>query len=220
MDSRKENLKSVFFFPWIGKNYETGINGKKILILGESHICGGCQAYCGNLEVEDYACRYLTDKTIGDFFSYKSGNREIYRKWMDTYTKFSNVFHNKHLTEDELKDFWNSIIFYNYVQYSTDKARKTPDYKEFVNSEKAFFEVVAEYKPDLIIAWGVRLWDLLPEGGEYKSLKEATLINNGKGLYYYTVDNKDIAIMHVYHPSTSAFSYSIYDTIVEALNLI
>lgn len=220
MDTRKEKLRSVFFYPWIGRNYEIGINSKKILILGESHICGGCQGYCGNLDIEDYLCRYLTDRTIKDFLSYKSGKKDIYRKWMDTYTKFSNVFQNKYLTKEELKDFWDSILFYNYVQYSTDKARVTPTHEEFFNSKKAFFEVLSEYKPDLIIAWGARLWDLLPNGGEYKQVKNSSLINNGKGLYYYTVDNKEIPIMYVYHPSTSVFSYSTHDIIAEALKLI
>ena len=36
-------MKNVFFKPWVGKNYESGgIFGRRILVLGEAHICGGC----------------------------------------------------------------------------------------------------------------------------------------------------------------------------------
>ena len=40
-------MEHVFFKPWVGKDYESGgIFGKKILVLGESHTCGGCDQ-CG-----------------------------------------------------------------------------------------------------------------------------------------------------------------------------
>ena len=32
-------MKYVKFTPWVGKNYEQGFRGKKILILGDSHYC-------------------------------------------------------------------------------------------------------------------------------------------------------------------------------------
>jgi hypothetical protein len=35
--------KSVFFQPWIGPNYKLGVNGKKVLVLGESLWC--CEPY-------------------------------------------------------------------------------------------------------------------------------------------------------------------------------
>ena len=213
----KENLKFVFFYPWVGKNYEKGINGKKILILGESHICGGCQGQCGNLQIEDHTCRHMTDNVIMELISYKKGEGIKHKRWMNTLTKFSNVFANKHLTTEEFVGFMDSILFYNYVQYSTDEARISPTEEEFECSKKAFFEVLTEYKPDLIIAFGDRLWRKLPHGGEYEKPKDFTLINDGKGLYYYTINNKKIPIMYIYHPSSSHFSYSTHDIIREAL---
>ena len=40
-------MKHVFFKPWVGKDYSTGgIFKKKILVVGESHYCDGCN-YCG-----------------------------------------------------------------------------------------------------------------------------------------------------------------------------
>ncbi|MEE0669603.1 hypothetical protein [Prevotella sp.] len=36
----KNNSEDGFFFvPWIGKNYNKGLNGKKVLVVGASHYC-------------------------------------------------------------------------------------------------------------------------------------------------------------------------------------
>ena len=32
-------MQHVNFYPWRGARYDTGINNKRILILGESHYC-------------------------------------------------------------------------------------------------------------------------------------------------------------------------------------
>ncbi|MDH6354419.1 ABC-type Fe3+-hydroxamate transport system substrate-binding protein [Dysgonomonas sp. PH5-45] len=216
----KANLQSVFFRPWIGENYIQGINGKKLLILGESHICGGCQGVCGDLSIDDKTCRDFTSKAVKTFLSYKNNETGIrFAGWMNTYTKFSNVFLNKQLSASETISFWNSILFYSYVQYSTDRARVSPKQKEFSDSKNAFFEVLEAHQPDLIIAWGNRLWEQLPSGGYYKKLEnnEQTRINDGKGFYYYKTKEKDIPIMYVYHPSSSRFNYTSHDLIRESL---
>lgn len=216
-----EGLNSVFFFPWVGKNYHKGINGKKILILGESHICGGCKSQCGDLNIVDDTCRNHTIDAVQAFLNYKKGeNTSPFSNWMNTYTKFSNVFHNKQLNPEETVDFWHSILFYSYVQFSTDKARISPEGDEFINSEKAFFEILNHHKPDLVIAWGNRLWSHLPYTGEYGVLIQTSRINDGKGFYYYIGGDKKIPIFYVYHPSSSHFNYSSHDLIREAFEQI
>ena len=36
----KDNSEDGFFFvPWIGRNYNKGLNGKKVLVVGASHYC-------------------------------------------------------------------------------------------------------------------------------------------------------------------------------------
>ncbi len=214
----KTKFKYVFFHPWIGKNYKNGIKNKKILIIGESHICGGCKEQCGDLNIEDKECREMTTIAVRHFLDYKQGKVD-FKHWMNTYTRFSNVFQNKKLSEDEMFEFWNNISFYNYVQFATNEARISPSSDEFTNSENAFLEILDELKPDLVIAWGDRLWSNMPLGGQYKK-SESSKINWGKGLYYYKLENTEIPVMCTYHPSSSAFNYGWYEIIQEALSEI
>ena len=66
-------MKNVFFKPFIGINYQSkGFNEKKILVLGESHYCGGCDN-CGNLQDYDEECREFTTSVVNKFLSYKKG---------------------------------------------------------------------------------------------------------------------------------------------------
>jgi len=210
-------MGNIFFRPWIGENYfSTGILGKKILLLGESHICGeGCKD-CGNLN-EHPNCNEFTNNVIKYFLNYKTGVGD-FEYWMNTYTKFGNVLYNKSLSAEETVSFWNSISFYNYVQYSTDQARVSPLYEEFEKSSKAFFEILQSYQPDLVFVWGERLWEQLPTNGEYG---EEILIDNVKGgrIYYYTIEEKKIPIYMVNHPSSSSLNYSWHPFMNKAIDM-
>jgi hypothetical protein len=66
----------------------------KILVLGESHYCGGCDA-----------CTFRNQCDIAI-----------------------------------LNSFWNSIIFYSYVQKSTDSPRVAPTQQMFKDSEDTFLK--------------------------------------------------------------------------------
>ena len=69
---------NVKFKPWVGENYEKGIlQGKKLMILGESH-------YCANPETE--ATEDITIKVIEDLLNPLS-EHEGYK---NTYTKCAN----------------------------------------------------------------------------------------------------------------------------------
>lgn len=38
-DAIRDGKDTFFFIPWIGKNYEEKLNGKKLLVVGASHYC-------------------------------------------------------------------------------------------------------------------------------------------------------------------------------------
>ena len=92
-----DKLKHVFFKPWIGKNYQSGgIFPKKILVVGESHYCGGCEE-CG-LKYKPQGCEAVnTIKTIRLLLDGYTAT------WTPTYRKFERSLVNKETTLEERK---------------------------------------------------------------------------------------------------------------------
>lgn len=209
-------MKNVFFEPRVGANYESkGFNGIKLLILGESHYCGDRCEDCGDLN--NIRCKKFTDNQFKKFFNNKKGIGE-FNGWMKTYTRFSNILHDKHLNVDELEDFWNSVIFYNYVQSSAEEMGVSPSKEQFDNSLDAFIEVLEEFKPDFIIVWGVRLWNVITLFGR-KS--EESILDNGNGpFYYFKTGGKEIPAYSIYHPSSRYFTYEYSKYLKEAIRLV
>lgn len=203
-------MEKVCFNPWIGDSYlEKGYLGKRILVLGESHYCNDCDL-CGSIKCD------ITIGVTKRFLDYKKGIRG-FESWMTTYTKFANVFLGEKVDNETLVNFWNSIMFFNYVQLATNGPRISPSQDAFSNSKEAFFEILNEYQPDLIIVWGERLWKNMPSNGTYG---EDDILDGkfGKLYYYNSSSNKKIPAFRIYHPSSSYFSYEFTKYLSEALN--
>jgi len=215
-------MKNVFFQPYVGEEYHTGLSGKKVLILGESHYCNKIEdamTSCGKEEecLQLPECRNDTNKVINSFLDYKQGVGQG-AHWMRTYTRFTNVFLGGQASKEELLEFWESIMFYNYVQTATECPRVSPREDDFEQSQTAFFEVLEEYKPDLIIVWGARLEGKLPQ--KNKTLSDFEIFGTpGHKIHYYEVAGKKIPAYAVYHPSSSYFSYNFHKYLQEALRL-
>jgi hypothetical protein len=203
-------MTNVFFRPWVGKNYgTTGFNGKRILVLGESCYCGECPDCAKDgpqdwWEEEDWKeCRDLIPNVVTGFFDYKNG-KTPFEPYMRGYSRFTDVFVGHKCTAEETQNFWHSVVLYLYVQTSLEGPRTPPSQEEWATGKKPFFEALAEYNPDVIIVWGKRLWDSMPDNGHWGD--ESFLNRWGAKLYYYSNGKRDIPAYACYHPSTPAFS--------------
>lgn len=186
----------IRFKPFVGKNYSN--EQFKILVLGESH-------YLNSKDLLDFKSghqriEHITNNVLNSFLNYKR-TRKSYARWMNTFTKFSNVYHGKRLTPKNTVDFWDSCSFYNYVQAPTAGPRVSPKTNEFQQSFEALEKVIEDIRPDIIYIWGYRLWDNLP----------IAHIRNEKvdefNLYYLGVNK--IPIMKLPHPSSTKFNYKL-----------
>ncbi|MBR5831063.1 MAG: hypothetical protein IKY79_00435 [Bacteroidales bacterium] len=208
--------------PWVGLDYEMGIKGysengtiiygtakdnaKKVMVLGESH-------YCANKEDENY---YLTKGIITDLIN-PDAKFEPYK---NTYTKFGKSLSGAFdLWNNEAKrDLWQHVIFYNYVQKSMPGKRIAPSKEDFHQSEDAFFEVLETYSPDIVIVWGKRLYNSLPQKG--KQLDDLVVIVGEKEEYIevwsYNVNGKDVIILPIKHPS-SAYETKFYNKVFKKI---
>lgn len=223
-DMSKDILENVFFLPYIGNKYENGLTlkengtieagteenkGLKVMVLGESHYCGDECAECGLASTcEKEGCRNFTLNVLTYYLNYLEGKEE-FEPWMNTFTKFGKALTGK---DERSIDIWESVIFYNYVQRAMNASRISPSYKDFENSENAFFEVLEKYQPDIIICWGKRLYDNLPgtNGKEGDDLKI-------KDEYFETwIYRETIKVLPIYHPS-AGFDWSYWHKVIKEL---
>lgn len=193
----------IFFEPWIGKNYGTNLSiyNKKILILGDSHYCESCDD-CGNSKAHP-ECVNFTQKVVCDYLDPNHKGA-----WKKTYSTFINCMFNKSTSIEERNDFFSSVAFYNYLQVAAGEDAYSAGKYDY-NSEshlKAFYEVIDKVNPEIIICWGDRVWDVLPNNwGNYGNAKEGAGINvNGdvfkKYLTYPYKDGGRIMLIGVQHP--------------------
>jgi len=201
-------MTNVFFRPWIGKNYKvTGFNGKRILVLGESCYCGECPD-CAIEGIQDWweeeewqVCRNKIPDVVTGFLSYKKGDP---KKWsMRTYRRFTDIFMGHKCTPDETQVFWDSFVLYTYVQTSLEGPSRSPSQEQWATGKKPFFEAIAEYDPDLIIAWSRELWNNMPE---CIRVDDSFLNRWGDGLRYYNNGKRDIPTYACYHPCRAPFN--------------
>jgi hypothetical protein len=212
------NFDSVFFFPWIGTDYNNGgIFKKKILILGESHycedpgVCSGCTP-----GVKDSECNLLTQKVIKGQFTDGEKKHSIF-------TKLAKLLLDKETIEiNDKENFWNSVAFYNYVQTSVASgARVAPNDKMFSNSFQSFNEVMDKLDPDFLLIVSCRLWKNLPgrAGIEWPAgpiIEENNIVEK---TWYYKGKRKNTLSIVIYHPSSPSFSYEYSSVVRKALSL-
>lgn len=85
--------EGFFFVPWIGKNYEDGLKGKKVLVVGASHYCNHsniCRHPNNNKDCSNYNCLNRCNLGCDYFLDCTSGNTKRYNKdcaWMEEYNR-------------------------------------------------------------------------------------------------------------------------------------
>lgn len=200
-------MSNVNFMPWVGQNYQSGLfRGKKILVLGESHYCkepledGGCCFPSCSKTLMDNNCKNLTINVINEIKNQDWKAR--------TFSNFERSVFGKIPSQDERELFWDCIMFYNYLQYAqsgpTRPLEQTPDAYE--ESEKAFKELLEYYMPDYIIAWGNRLYNIVPDwGGESTTIE---IPDKGrKKIWTYEINRKKIPTLFIHHPCWPGYSW-------------
>jgi len=201
-------MHTIRFKPYVGENYHS--QEFKVLVLGESH-------YLNDTDYADYVAskqriELITQNVLNDYLHYKKTG-EGYHRWMNTFTRFANVYADKTLSSAEVLEFWNSISFYNYVQSPMNASRQSPSGEDFSKSIDAFKQVVKELKPDIVFFWGYRLWNNYPK--EYYFEIEG----EHRKIYYLKID-RNIPFMVNPHPSSSSFNKSLSKNITDYIDTV
>ena len=195
----------VKFLPWIGNEYEEGIyyneegklcpgKGKKWMILGESFYWGDEDD--DNAESNDDAS-YFVKNLIGQIIS---GNPNFNIR---TFIRFENAmaYENEEWELTQRQNFWNHLVFYDYVQEPLKYPLLSPTEDQFKDSEKSFWRVIEICKPDIIIVWGKRLYNHLPQEGEQG--KDIECDEDSVETWIY---KNNIRVIPIIHPAAPMFS--------------
>lgn len=217
VDKEKDNelLKAgVKFLPFVGDSYEYGISfdeegklvlgteekpGKKVLVLGESH-------YSEDGDVEPSFTRDVMEYFL------EAKKDENWQSWMNTFLKFERSFFNRETSHEDSNSFWNHVVFYNYLQVPLGSPRMVGSPIDFEHSSLPFYNVLKLYKPDYIIVWGYRLYSHLPE----KNGKEGACLSGNIETWEYVIDNANVKVLPIYHPSVG-FSWKYWHNVIMEL---
>lgn len=208
-------MSYINFKPWVGKDYELGLfNGKKVLVLGESHYCeiergenGRCSHNCAKELMTD-ECLNQTKTVINDIKE---------REWSSrTFSNFERTIFGKIPNKDERHYLWDRVMFYNYLQFAQSGPTRPLEQtaEAYRDSENAFKELLETYMPDYIIAWGMRLFDITPNwGGEQSSIE---ITDNGSAnVWTYTIKGKRILTLFIYHPAYGGYSWPAWHPFIK-----
>src|SRR5437764_13369456 len=102
--------------PWVGRSYEEGIQGKRLLLLGESNY------HRTDVPDADYSkivCENVDECAI-------KGRVRFFTKAAKLVLMGSGL---KRISRDDIVDLWHRVLFTNYVQkvFTNDRMRPSED---------------------------------------------------------------------------------------------
>ena len=213
----KEGVK---FLPWIGDKYEDGIyydeegelrygnnkeknnKGKKVLVLGESFYWD---------DEDDGNAKMFVHELIEDFIDPQSE----FLPYKRTFIKFERAMAGRELNKEKSKEFWEHVMFYNYVQEPLRGTRMSPTAEQFGKAAGLFYSLLKSCRPNLVIAWGNRLYNNLPSKGVIKGNvgKFVEVEDNFYETWNYDIEEKVVSVLGIYHPS-AAFDWGYWHQVI------
>lgn len=207
-------MSNVFFQPYVGSKFETGIHDKKVLVLGASFYC------------DETDCPFFEDCT-----SVIKKDSSKYDRTCPPYEQYGSVLHDEPSNEMEsraeikayknfaefMKRFvsgnnvWDYMAFTNYVQFmlgSTQKGRSRLTYRSDMSERDfaAFNEVLKVLQPDIVVIWGTVINSRLKEENAY-IIDPQELSRTESYVCHIQPPGVEhpVALINPYHPSSSAW---------------
>lgn len=196
MAKKNHGQYGLHFQPWVGHFYRESVC--RVMGLGESHYCASQNDDSPNMTID----------IIKDFIDPHS-EHEPYK---NTYTKFTRALAGYSVPKEERWEFWEYIMFYNYVQVPISGPRVAPSFEQFLQSETSFWSVITQYRPQIIICWGKRLYENLPKDN---IVKEKTIVVGAREvmLRNYCYGTHSFWVIKMTHPSSS-YSWNFWHSAI------
>lgn len=211
-----------FFVPFKGKHYETGINGKKVLVVGASFYCNkhDCSYFCDctspskkDSGIYNKICPVYAKQGAELRFEPTYAIDENYQ----AYQRFEKLMHE--VVNSDVESIWEHLAFTNYVQFFVPTKNTYKDYLSDRDFE-AFIETLIELKPDVVISWGMVTIDDVRTNNKYVIDKEK-LPDSEWYICHLKVPgiNHSITLFCCFHPSSKDW-YEDFDKCAEYLRQV
>lgn len=134
------------FDPWVGSEYQSGLNGVRVLILGESH-------YGKPPEREGFTAAIIKNY----------GQTKRSRFFSITQRLVSLDESRGYVSSLRRREFWEKVAFYNFVQeFVGATSRIRPSENQWRQGAEPFIQTVNDLAPQLIVVLGRELKNHLP----------------------------------------------------------
>jgi len=185
---------------------------KRTFILGGSH-------YLDNPSIDDDLGDF-TNEVVHDYL-----NEDCDGHWKKTFSTFINSIIGGKSTQENRVTFFDSVIFYNFLQEvagENPQSAANYDYKAKHHFD-AFRELLDKHKPEVVICWGSKVWEALPnDWGFGEAIKGDGLTINDElffSYYDYPYGDQRIRLIGVHHPSVG-YDVDYHHQIFKALNVV
>ncbi len=216
----ENTFKHVRILPWVGDNYRSSENvfRQKTLILGGSQYSPGHE----NFDTEEGRAEWqgFTQDVVHYYF-----DDNIKGKWKSTYTSFINSIFGCSSDFEQRERFFDSIIFYNYLQEIAGASSSEAGNYDYGAKQHfdSFLEIITEYEPEVIISWGAKVWNGLPNDWGYGPAVIGDPVTiDGRNLgsvFSYPFRDKIIRLIGVHHPSIG-YDVAIHHELFKHHNLL
>ncbi|MFT6338432.1 MAG: hypothetical protein ACJATI_005206 [Halioglobus sp.] len=142
LDDSFKKIKNQKWLPFIGQNYLSTPDNKKLLIVGESHYHNGTQGSIDKHNDPNYTRIVVKELAI---------QREYWG------TKIFPNFHMALFGNDSFDTdaFWNLTSYYNFVQRPMITNKGRPSKKDYYEGWLVFFKTLKIIKPSSCLFIGV-----------------------------------------------------------------
>ncbi len=153
-------IDGLTFYPWAPPGYNEGFNGVRTLVLGESTYLhdGDQQKFDG--QYEEWGGTWFNG-VIQDYREDGPGRYHYWTKWIGAFLGKQKI-----VAEDKPRVL-NRVSFWNFGDIMLPSPRMKIPPEQIPIARERYKKVIAELKPQLVIALCYQLWDLLPtdDGG-------------------------------------------------------
>lgn len=147
-DQKLADTSALTWVPWVGENYANLPEGRKILIVAESH-------YSNEHDPEKI------HRSLESILNERSYTRAVVSESLvngDWTTRTLSTMHQLFYSPRDRRTFWGDVAFYNIIQkpmWFRPGNPERPTWQDFWKGWEAFVQVIEILKPDHVLFIGV-----------------------------------------------------------------